>query len=58
LVERIIKACSNPGDLVLDPMARTGTACVAALRRRYLGIELSEATAEKARSRITAFSAG
>jgi DNA modification methylase len=60
VVERIVKACSNPGELMLDPMAGTGTACVAAagLGRRYLGIELCEATAETARGRLTAQAAG
>jgi modification methylase len=41
LVERIVRACSNPGDLVLDPFAGTGTTGEAALRlrRRYFLIE-------------------
>lgn len=54
VVEKIIRACSRPGDMVLDPMMGTGTAGVAAkiLGRRFLGIELSEETAEKARQRI------
>jgi DNA modification methylase len=52
--ERIIRACSNPGDLVLDPMCGTGTAPVAAKLwgRRWLGIEKCEATAERARRRL------
>ncbi|MGH7173591.1 MAG: DNA-methyltransferase [Gemmataceae bacterium] len=52
--EKIIRACSNPEDVVLDPMCGTGTACVAArlLGRRFIGIERSEATAEAARRRI------
>ncbi len=54
IVEKIIRACTNAGDLVLDPMAGTGTACVAAagLGRRFLGIELSEKTAGMARQRL------
>jgi len=45
LAERIILACSRPGDLVLDPFAGSGTTLVAALshRRRSLGIELDPA---------------
>ncbi len=41
LLERIIKASSNPGDLVLDPFAGTFTTCVVAQRlmRRTVGIE-------------------
>jgi DNA modification methylase len=56
VVEKIIKACSNPGDMVLDPKAGTGTVGVAAkiLGRRFFGVELCEATAEKARARIAA----
>jgi DNA modification methylase len=52
--ERIIKACSNPGDLVLDPMSGTGTALAMAKRhrRRWIGIEKCEATAEGARRRL------
>lgn len=42
LLERIIKASSNPGDLVLDPFAGTFTACAVAQRlgRHSIGIEL------------------
>jgi len=41
LLERIVRACTNPGDLVLDPFAGTGTTGEAALRhgRRYFLIE-------------------
>lgn len=44
LLERIIKASSNPGDLVLDPFAGTFTACFVAkeLGRRSIGIEAEE----------------
>jgi len=43
LVQRIVEACSAPGDLVLDPFVGSGTTCVvaAALGRRCLGIELN-----------------
>ena len=58
IVENIIRACTNPGDLVLDPMAGTGSTGVAALSlgRRFVGIELCEETAEKARERLAAAS--
>ncbi len=41
LLERIVKSCTNEGDLVLDPFAGTGTTGEAALRlgRRYFLIE-------------------
>ena len=43
LLERIIRASSNEGDVVLDPFAGCATACVAAerLRRQWVGIDLS-----------------
>jgi DNA modification methylase len=42
LLERIIVASSQPGDLVLDPFMGTGTTPAVAkrLHRRYIGIEL------------------
>ena len=44
LLERIIKASSNPGDLVLDPFAGTFTTCAVAQRlgRRTVGIEIQD----------------
>ena len=43
LLERIIEASSNPGDLVLDPFCGCGTATVAAHRlgRRWIGIDIT-----------------
>ncbi len=43
LLERIIEASSNPGDLVLDPFAGCGTTVDAAQRlgRRWAGIDIS-----------------
>jgi len=42
LLERIIKASSNEGDLILDPFAGTFTSCAVAQRlgRKAIGIEL------------------
>ncbi len=42
LYERIIKASSNEGDIVLDPFAGCATTCVAAerLRRQWVGIDI------------------
>src|SRR5262249_38300667 len=54
LLERIIRVASNPGDVVLDPFAGSGTTLVAAkkLGRRYLGVELSEKYAVAVRERL------
>jgi site-specific DNA-methyltransferase (adenine-specific) len=43
LLERIIQASSNPGDVVLDPFAGCGTAVIAAqkLGRRWIGIDVT-----------------
>lgn len=52
--EKIIRACSRPGDLVLDPFSGSGTTPKAArsLARRWLGIELSPVYAQESASRI------
>jgi site-specific DNA-methyltransferase (adenine-specific) len=44
LMERIILASSNPGDVVLDPFAGTFTTCTVARNhgRKTIGIEMSE----------------
>ena len=44
LYERIIKASSNRGDMVLDPFAGCATTCVAAERlgRKWIGIDVNE----------------
>lgn len=43
LLERIIQASSNPGDVVLDPFCGCGTALAAAekLGRRWIGIDIT-----------------
>jgi site-specific DNA-methyltransferase (adenine-specific) len=43
LLERIIKASSNEGDIVLDPFCGCGTAVVAAqkLNRKWIGIDIT-----------------
>ena len=43
LLERIIKASSNEGDVVLDPFCGCATTCIAAerLNRQWIGIDLS-----------------
>jgi len=51
-----MKVSTRPGDLLLDPMAGTGTSCVAAamLGRHFLGIEREKRYAEAALKRIDA----
>lgn len=51
---RVIRACSNPGDLVLDPFAGSGTTLAVAkkLDRRFLGFELSSEYAARVQSRL------
>ena len=48
LLERIIKASTNEGDVVLDPFCGCATACVAAekLGRQWIGIDISEKAQE------------
>lgn len=55
-LERVIRACSNENDLVLDPFLGSGTTCTVAreLNRRSIGVEFSEANAKSALERIKA----
>lgn len=43
LLDRIVRASTNPGDLILDPFSGSATTGVVALRhgRKYIGIDLS-----------------
>ena len=54
LLERIIKASSNEGDVVLDPFCGCATTCVAAesLGREWAGIDLSLKAVELVRHRL------
>jgi DNA modification methylase len=55
LLERIIKASSNEGDIVLDPFCGCGTALIAAwqLNRRWIGIDISRDALEATSKRLT-----
>ena len=55
LLERIIKASSNEGDLVLDPFAGCATTCVAAqqLNRKWIGIDIEAKAASVLTDRLT-----
>jgi len=54
LLERIIKASSNEGDIVLDPFCGCGTALVAAqkLNRRWIGIDITHLAITLMRNRL------
>ena len=54
VLDRIIKASSNPGDIVLDPFNGSGTTAVSAalLGRKYVGIDQSAEYVEFARKRL------
>lgn len=54
LVEPCVKIATDPGDLVLDPFAGSGTTCLSAgaLGRRFAGIELRPEYLEMARNRL------
>jgi site-specific DNA-methyltransferase (adenine-specific) len=60
LLGRIIRACSNPGDLVLDPFGGSGTTLAVAkkLGRSFLGLELSEQYAARIKERLAGIEVG
>ncbi len=54
LLGRVIRISSNPGDVVLDPFAGSGTTLAVAkkLGRQYMGIELSKDYVSRIQSRL------
>jgi DNA modification methylase len=54
LIERIIKASSNPGDLIFDPFIGSGTTAVAALKlgRHFYGCDINPEYVKLANERI------
>ena len=54
LLDRIVRASSNEGDIVLDPFCGCATACIAAekLRREWVGFDISSKAAELVVSRM------
>ena len=60
LLGRIIRACSNPDDLVLDPFSGSGTTLAVAkkLGRRWIGFDLSADYIERGSARIAAAQVG
>jgi site-specific DNA-methyltransferase (adenine-specific) len=60
LLGRIIRSSSNPGDLVIDPFAGSGTTLAVAkkLDRSYLGFELSADYVAHIRKRLASIKNG
>ncbi len=60
LLGRIIRACSNEGDVVLDPFGGSGTTLAVAkkLGRKFLGFELSPEYAERIETRLKSIRPG
>ena len=60
LLGRIIRACSHEGEVVLDPFGGSGTTLAVAkkLGRRFLGLELSEAYANRIGQRLAGIAVG
>ena len=60
LLGRIIRACSNPDDLVLDPFGGSGTTLAVAkkLGRRWVGFEMSANYVTKIQARLDAAAVG
>ncbi len=54
LLERIIKASSNKGDMILDPFCGCATTCIAAekLGRQWIGIDVSYKAFDLVRQRL------
>ena len=57
LLERIIRAASNEGDIVLDPFCGCGTAVAVAerLKRRWIGIDVTYLAIDLIRKRLQGF---
>jgi len=60
LLGRIIRACSDKGEVVLDPFAGSGTTMAVArkLGRKFLGFELSADYAERVNARLQSIRPG
>jgi DNA modification methylase len=60
VLERVIVACSNPNETVLDPFGGSGTTLITAkkLNRRFIGFELSKDYATRVQERLAATNVG
>jgi site-specific DNA-methyltransferase (adenine-specific) len=59
LLERLLSALSDPGDLVLDPYAGSGTTLAVAhrMQRTFVGLDASRLAIETTRARFEALGA-
>jgi adenine-specific DNA-methyltransferase len=57
VIDRIVKACSNENDIILDPFMGSGTTAEAALQngRQVIGFEISEVYCQITKERIQRF---
>lgn len=55
LLDRIVKASTNPGDIILDPFAGSSTTGVAAIQnqRKYIGIDMENDYLNLSKKRLT-----
>ena len=60
LLGRIIRACSDPGDLVLDPFSGSATTLVVSkkLNRQWIGFDLSTDYVQRGQNRVAAAKVG
>lgn len=60
LLGRIIRCCSNPGEIVLDPFSGSATTMAVAkkLGRQWLGFELSKEYVKRGRARLDSVESG
>ncbi len=60
LLERIIRLSTNPGDIVVDALAGTGTTAVVAARlgRRYVAVDIDPAYVQLIRQKLEAVQTG
>ncbi len=57
MIKRIIKACSNQGDIILDPFGGSGTTAIAAysIKRDFISIEKSQEYHKISQTRLANF---
>lgn len=60
LSEKIVRSCSQPGDVVLDPFVGSGTTCKVSLTlgRQFLGCDVSQAYIREADERLGLWAQG